>query len=137
MENYTKEQAAAIDAAWRAIRYLCECTKWSDAPTWSDAEKLERREFANAGYSAATAARAMIVKGWAEGLGNPDMPARKLCIIRAGYLTALLLGVRHAVEQRGTDYTGPMVEEARALCDAAIAANEAHTRRVVEGVSHG
>lgn len=75
----------------------------------------------------------MICKGWAEGLENPDMPARKLYWIRPGYLAALLLGVRHAVERRGDDYNGPLVEEALQLCRAAVEANEAHTRRIVEG----
>lgn len=133
MTAYTKAEAAAINAAWRAIMDLCECTNWSDGAQWKEAEKAERREVADGVAPASAAARAMICKAWAEGFDNPGQPARNLYFIRAGYLRALMLGVRHAIERAGTDYCGPMVANARALCTAAIAANDAHTRRIVEG----
>lgn len=127
MEQFTKAEREAINAAWQAVRHLCDCTNWGDGPAWREAEKLERRETGNA-----TAARAMICKAWFEGLENPDRPAREFHWIRPGYLKAFLLGVRHACERAGTEYNGPQVEEARQLCPAAIAANDAHTRRFVE-----
>jgi len=132
---FTKQETAAINAAWQAIRELCTRTNWSDSGTWRDAEKLERQQAPSDEPAPIrnTWARAIICKAWAEGLDNPDATARNLYWIRPGYLSALLLGVRHAVERRGDDYNGPIVEEARQLCAAAIAANEAHTRRIVEG----
>ena len=132
MIEFTKAERAAIDAAYRSIAYLCSCTNWSDAGQWRDAEKLERKQAAAGEKNVGTWARAMIVKGWAEGLDNPDKPARDIFWIRPGYLSAFLLGVRHAVERAGDDYNGPMVAEARDLCQAAIAANEAHTARILE-----
>ena len=134
MERFTKSEAAAIDAAWRAVANVCACTNWSDGPAWREAEKLERRQVGDSASPVTVAARAMICKAWAEGAANPDRPARNLYWIRPGYLSAFLLGVRHAVEQAGTDYNGPKVAEALRLCEAAIAANDAHTRRIVEGV---
>lgn len=134
MERFTKSEAAAIDAAWRAVANVCACTNWSDGPAWREAEKLERRQVGDSASPVTVAARAMICKAWAEGAANPDKPARNLYWIRPGYLAAFMLGVRHAVEQAGTDYSGPMVAEALRLCEAAIAANDAHTRRIVEGV---
>ena len=134
MERFTKSEAAAIDAAWRAVANVCACTNWSDGPAWREAEKLERRQVGDSASPVTVAARAMICKAWAEGAANPDKPARNLYWIRPSYLAALMLGVRHAVEQAGTDYNGPMVAEALRLCEAAIAANDAHTRRIVEGV---
>lgn len=134
MERFTKSEAAAIDAAWRAVANVCACTNWSDGPAWREAEKLERRQVGDSASPVTVAARAMICKAWAEGAANPDKPARNLYWIRPGYLAAFMLGVRHAVEQAGTDYNGPMVAEALRLCEAAIAANDAHTRRIVEGV---
>ncbi len=134
MNAYTKQEATAINDAWQAIRDLCSCTNWSDGPAWREAEKLERRQVGDSASPVTVAARAMICKAWAEGAANPDRPARNLYWIRPGYLSAFLLGVRHAVEQAGTDYNGPKVAEALRLCEAAIAANDAHTRRIVEGV---
>lgn len=134
MVSFTKAEQKAITAAWRAIRELCSRTNWSDSGQWTDAEKLERRQVSSDCPTPVIAARALCCKAWAEGLDDPDIPARKLYWIRPGYREALLLGVRHAVERRGDDYNGPLVEECRKLCDAAIAANEAHTRRIVESV---
>lgn len=138
MDNFTPTEATAINAAWRAVKRLCECTNWSDAPAWREAERLERKQGAGdwRGPLLTTWARAMICKAWLEGLENPDRPARALFFVRAGYLSAFLLGVRHAIERAGTDYNGPMVTEAAELCRAAVAANDAHTRRIVEGVNH-
>jgi hypothetical protein len=133
MIEFTKAETATINAAYRSIAYLCSCTNWSDAGQWRDAEKLERKQASAGEKNIGTWARAMIVKGWAEGLDDPDRTARAIYHIRPGYLSAFLLGVRHAVERAGDDYNGPMVAEARELCNAAIAANEAHTRRIVEG----
>lgn len=126
--NYTKAERTAINAAWASIYQLCECTNHSDAPEWNEAERLERRQM-----DSTTGARAMICKAWLEGLENPDKPAREFYWIRPGYLKAFMLGIRHAVERAGTEYNGPMVEEARQLCGPAIAANDAHTARIVEG----
>lgn len=131
MTEYTKPEVEAINAAWRSIGELCSRTNWSDGPAWREAERLERKQVPSDCSQRTASARAMICKAWAEGLANPDATARKLYWIRPGYLAALMLGVRHAVERRGDDYNGPLVEECRTLCDAAIAANEAHTRRIV------
>lgn len=133
MAAYTKAECATIAAAWQAINELCSRTNWSDKPNWIAAEKLERKEVGDSARPIATAARAMICAGWLEGLEKPDTPARKIYHVRPGYLTALMLGVRHAVERRGDDYNGPLVEECAELCRAAVAANEAHTRRIIEG----
>ena len=129
---FTKQETAAINAAWQEIRELCTRTNWTDSSTWREAEKLERKQAPSDEPRSITGtwARAIICKAWAEGLDNPDATARTLYRIRPGYLSALLLGVRHAVERRGDDYNGPTVEKARELCTAAIAANEAHTRRI-------
>lgn len=131
MTSYTKAETAAINQAWRAINEVCARTNWSDGPQWRDAERLERKQVSDSASPASTAARAMICKAWAEGLDNPEKAARDLYWIRPGYLSAMLLGVRHAIERRGDDYTGPHVEAARALCVDAIAANESHTARIL------
>jgi len=135
MIKFTPTEATAINAAWQAVKQLCECTNWSDSGTWREAEKLERQQAPADEPRATTAtwARAMICKQWLEGLESPDTSARDLYGIRPGCLAAFMLGVRHAIERAGTDYNGPMVTEAAELCRAAVAANEAHTRRIVEG----
>lgn len=132
MAEFTKPEVTAINAAYQAIARLCECTNWSDGGAWRDAEKLERQQAPRDETQRGTSARAMIVKAWAEGLESADKPARDIYWIRAGYLQAFLLGVRHAVERAGDGYTGPMVERARELCRDAVAANEAHTRRICD-----
>lgn len=131
MERFTKSEAAAIDAAWRAVANVCACTNWSDGPAWRDAERAERKQAGGDFPQKTTWARAMICKAWAEGFDNPDRPARELFWIRPGYLGAFLLGVRHKTERAGDSYTGPKVAEARELCGAAIAANDAHTARIL------
>jgi hypothetical protein len=106
--QFTESERAAIDAAWRSIHRLCECTDWSDGPKWREAERLERRETGNS-----ILARAMICKAWFEGLNGAEKPARDFYWIRPGYLQAFLLGVGHAIRREGDAYTGPMVTEAR------------------------
>jgi hypothetical protein len=133
MALYTKTECAAINAAWQAVNEVCSRTNWSDRPAWREAEKLEKRQCASDEPQKAISARAMICKGWLQGLEEPETPASKLYWIRPGYRDALLLGVRHAIERRGDDYTGPIVEEAAALCRVAVEANAAHTSRIVEG----
>jgi hypothetical protein len=128
--RYTRPEAAAIHAAWQAISHLCECTNWSDAGEWKEAERLERAQF-RADDQPTLAARAMACSAWARGLDSPDARAREFYMVRPGYLRAMLLGVRHAVERAGDDYTGPMVAEARTLCCAAVVASNSHTRRLV------
>ena len=134
MTEFTKAETAAINAAWRSITHLCSCTNWSDAGHWRDAEKLERKQAPTDEPRAVTQtwARAIICKQWLAGLESPETPARSIYYIRPGALRAFLLGVGHAVERAGTDYNGPMVEEARELCRAAVAANDAHTARILE-----
>ncbi|WP_374139440.1 hypothetical protein [Sphingomonas sp.] len=132
MAQFTKAERASIDTAYRAISAICERTNWSDAPALREALKLERSETKDA-----TAAKAMVAKAWLEGATNPDKPARDLYWIRAGYLKALMLGVRHQVERGDCEYTASYVADAKAACPAAIAANDAHTRRIVGDVMAG
>lgn len=129
MATYTKAERAAINAAFGKIAYLCNCTNWSDTPQLREALKLERRETGDT-----VTARAMVVKAWHEGATNPDTPARAIYYVRPGYQRAFMLGVRHAVERlAGAEYTAAMMREALELAPAAIDANDAHTRRIVEG----
>jgi hypothetical protein len=131
MTNYTESESAAINAAWSEIRELCSRTNWMDSGEWREAEKLERKQFYGTGQPGINA-RALCCEAWAEGLDNPDKPAREMYWIRAGYRNALFLGVRHAIERRGDDYNGALVEHCRELCESAITANDANTRRIVQ-----
>lgn len=126
MTTFTKVEREAIDHAYRAISGICDRTNWGDAPALRDALKLERRETKDA-----TAAKAMVCKAWFEGANEPHKPASAFHWIREGYLRAFLLGVRHQVERADSEYTGPFVAEAKLLCPAAIAANDAHTQRII------
>ncbi len=128
MTAFTKSERAAISDAFHSLIDLCECTNWSDGPALHEAFKQERRQTQDA-----TVARAMVCKAWSEGVANPEQPASKFYFVRPGYLAAMLLGVRHAVERKENAYTGPKVAAALALCVDAIAANDAHTNRIVEG----
>lgn len=74
----------------------------------------------------------MIVKAWLDGLRDPHRPASALFWVRPGYLAAFMLGARHAIERAGDSYTGPLVAEAAERCAAAVAANDAHTARILE-----
>lgn len=130
MAKFTSQEIKAINDAWRAVKELCTRTNWTDSGVWREAERLERKQAGSSETQVSTWARAMICKQWLEGLESPDQPARSFYYIRPGALMARLLGVGHAVERAGTDYCGPIVEEARELCRAAVAANDAHTRRI-------
>lgn len=125
MFTYTKEERAAIDAAFRAIEYLCGCTNWTDPGKLRDVVRLERAEM-----KGATAARAMVVKAWHEGASAPEAPVSSICHIdRAGYLGALIMGAQHRLSRADSDYTGPLFRKAFDLCPAAIAAHEAMRAR--------
>ena len=128
MTAFTKAEREAIDKAWRAITYICDTTNWSDAPQFREAVKLERKETKDA-----TAAKAMACKAWHEGFTNPDRPLREVYWIRPGYMSAMMLGVRHAHERADHSH----IPDAVTLCPAAIAANDAHTSRLVDGIING
>lgn len=132
MEKFSKAEAAAINAAWAAVKHVCDCTNWSDGPAWRDAERLERQQAGRDDVQKTTWARAMIAKAWLDGFSDPHCPASKLYLTRPGYLAAFMLGARHAVERAGDNYTGPLVAEAAERCAAAVAANDAHTARILE-----
>ncbi len=130
MTKFTGPEIKAINDAWRAVKELCTRTNWTDTGMWREAEKLERKQAPSDSEQPATWARAIICAQWLDGLENPDQRARSFYFIRPGALMARLLGVGHAVERAGTDYCGPIVDEARELCRAAIAANDSHTQRI-------
>lgn len=134
MTHYTKQEAASINDAWRALEYLCSCTNWSDTPALKDALKLEKQQAASDEPSPLVWARAMVLKAWLKGIDNPNDRARHFYHVRPGYLRAFLLGVGHAVERAGDDYTGPLVTKARDLAAKAVEANEAAFERMLEGV---
>lgn len=128
MTAFTKSERAAINAAFEALSDLCSCTSWSDGPALQEAFKMERREVQDT-----TTARAMICAAWSKGLDEPEAAASSFYFTRLGHLAARMLGTRHAIEAMKSEYTAPKIAAARALCVDAMAANDAHTNRIVEG----
>ncbi len=115
MNHYTKQEATSINDAWRALEYLCTCTNWSDAGALKNALKLEREQASSDEPNPSLWAKAMVLKAWREGLDSTDKPLRNVYWIRSGYMGALILGVRHAIERMNSDYTRANVIEARVL----------------------
>jgi hypothetical protein len=134
MNRYTKQETASINAAWGALEYLCTCTNWSDTGALKSALKLEREQASSDEPNPSLWAKAMVLKAWQEGLSSADKPLRDVYWIRSGYMGALILGVRHAVERMNSDYTRAKVIEARDLATQAIEAHEAAFARVLERV---
>ena len=129
MTKPTKAEAAAINDAASAIAYLSQTTNWSDAGAWTDAIKAERKQ----GLSLIEA-KGKCVEQWFAGVTSPAVPACEIYHMRDGLLRARLLGVRHAIERAGSDYTGPLVRKAEALCPAAVQALQAHFARDIAAI---
>lgn len=124
--QFTAPERKAIEAAYRAIEYLCGCTNMGDDKAQlRDALKGERKVQSGD----LLAAKAKLCRHWNEGAKGLDMPLRQLADHRLPLLSVTQLGAQQALNRLGSDYTGPLVREAMALCPAASDALHAGSLR--------
>lgn len=125
MSDFTKQERAAIDKAWRALEYLCGTTNMSDAPRFRQSFRMERAERGDT-----MGAKASMCQAWLEGWESKDVTLgdSRAYYIREGYLFSFLLGVRHACERADHESIAELLE----LIPAAIAADKEHTARLVD-----
>lgn len=124
MEQFTREERAAIKAAWNGLDDLCQRTNWEDRPQLNQSYQMERQALGDT-----MTARAMVCRAWLEGYREPTAPASSICFRRPGSAVGLLLGVRHAVENRAPETIPGLM----AHCEAAAAALNARLARGLEG----
>jgi hypothetical protein len=128
--NYTAAEKKAIGAAWDEIAYLMDATGHSEPHRLRDALKTERRV-----RSCITAAKALIVNGFAEGMkSNP--PASTLAGYSEGVSIGVILGADHRLRRSGAvgrhDPTPTDRERLPRLLDAA---REAHDSYIARGLN--
>jgi hypothetical protein len=129
MNTYTKEETRAISQAWDALSDLCRRTNWDDLPALQSAYRAERAAAYDSDPEPILWARAQVLSAWLKGAADPEQPLSSVYWVRAGFLAAMLLGVRHQIERAGTEYNGALVAELHKLAKAAADAQEARTLR--------
>jgi hypothetical protein len=132
--KYSSTQKRAIDAAWDAVAYLMDSTGHREPHRLREALKVERRE-----RSCVTAAKALIVRGFAEGMAD-DPPASTLAGYSEGIAAGVMLGAdyqRRALRFGHDSVARSVAEKLPALLAAATAAHDAYIARGLEATLAG
>jgi hypothetical protein len=127
--NYTAAERRTIGAAWDAVAYLMDSSGHREPHRLREALKVERRE-----RSCVTAARALIVRGFAEGMAD-DPPASTLAGYSEGIAAGVMLGAdyqRRALRFGSDSVAGSLAAKLPALLAAASAAHDAYIGRGLE-----
>jgi hypothetical protein len=127
--NYTAAERREIGAAWDAVAYLMDASGHSEPHRLREALRVERRE-----RSCVTVARALIVRGFADGMES-DPPASTLAGYSEGIAAGVMLGAvyqRRALRFRSDSVAGSVAEKLPALLAAATAAHDAYIARGLE-----
>lgn len=146
--NMTRKQKETILKAWRSLSRLCQTRNWHDANELSEALRIEKQE--RGGSGAIHNARALILRCFADGYRNPDMPAKDLYGISRGCRTATIMGAdyrrevdsqreRYGDKKLASGYT-PLHQRVDfdallAQCDAASQANHDACNAALDKIS--
>ena len=124
--NYTAAERRTIGAAWDAVAYLMDASGHREPHRLREALKVEKRE-----RSCITAARAMIVRGFAEGMAD-DPPASTLAGYSEWIAAGVMLGAdyqRRALRFSSDSAAGSLVEKLPSMLAAASASHDAYVTR--------
>ena len=124
--KYTAAERRTIDAAWYGVAYLMDASGHREPHRLREALKVEKRE-----RSCVTAAKALIVRGFAEGMAD-DPPASTLAGYSEGIAAGVMLGAdyqRRALRFSSDSAAGSLTAKLPSMLDAASAAHDAYTIR--------
>lgn len=124
--NYTAAERRTIGAAWDAVAYMMDASGHREPHRLREALKVEKRE-----RSCVTAAKAMIVRGFAEGMAD-DPPASTLAGYSEGIAAGVMLGAdyqRRALRFSSDSVAGSITEKLPSMLAAASAAHDAYISR--------
>lgn len=125
--QYTAAEKRAIGAAWDEITYTMDAAGHGEPRRLREALKVERRE-----RSCLTVAKALIVRGFAEGMES-DPPASTLAGYSEGIAVGVMLGADYGRRRSGSvgrhDPTGPDRDRLPRLIAEAKAAHDAYMDR--------
>ncbi len=130
--NYTAAERREIGVAWDAVAYLMDASGHSEPHRLREALKVERRE-----RSCVTAAKALIVRGFAEGMAD-DPPASTLAGYSEGVAAGVMLGAdyqRRALRFSSDSVAKSVAGSLPALLAAASAAHDAYMTRGLASAS--
>lgn len=133
--TYTRNEQAAINAAFAAIEQLCDMSQ-GDENRLAQALKLERAQASPVQKQPVLWARARVVKYWHKGytLAN-SLTLWNVCDNRPGVLGALTLGASHKRRiDAPSDARLRRTMHALRLAPDAIAAYEAEWNRVLDSI---
>jgi hypothetical protein len=130
--NYTAAERRTIGAAWDAVAYLMDASGHREPHRLREALKVERRE-----RSCVTAAKALIVRGFEEGMRD-DPPASTLAGYSEGIAAGVMLGAdyqRRTLRFGHDSVAGSVAETLPAVLSAATAAHDAYMARGLSAAS--
>ena len=124
--NYTAAERRTIVAAWDAVAYLMDASGHREPHRLREALKVEKRE-----RSCATAAKALIVRGFAEGMAD-DPPASTLAGYSEGIAAGVMLGADY--QRRGLRFSsdsaaGSLTAKLPSMLADASASHDAYVTR--------
>lgn len=124
MTDYTRKELAAINAAWRDLAYLAECTSWSNPPRLADALRYETRE------RGASVAKVLMVRDALQGMTAPLSAADLFYQLSPGICTAHMFGAW--LGERSTGRLAGLCSNFKTTAAAAIEAHDAAQKRAMD-----
>lgn len=127
--KYTAAERRTIDAAWYEVAYLMDASGHREQHRLREALKVEKKE-----RSCITAARALIVRGFAEGMAD-DPPASTLAGYSEGIAAGAMLGADY--QRRGLRFfhDSTAVSTVAKLPSMLAAASAAHDAYITRGLA--
>lgn len=129
MTDYTRKELAAINAAWRDLAYLAECSSWSNPPRLADALRYETRE------RGASVAKVLMVRDALQGMTAPLSAADLFYMLSPGIATAHMFGAW--LGERSTGRLAGLCSNFKTTAAAAIAAHGAAQQRAMDAFRKG
>lgn len=128
MTDYTRKELAAINAAWRDLAYLADCSSWSNPPRLADALRYEARE------RGASVAKVLMVRDALQGMTAPLSAADLFYQLSPGIATAHMFGAWVATQ---TGRLESLALNFKTTAAAAIAAHDAAQQRAMDAFRKG
>lgn len=129
MTDYTRKELAAINAAWRDLAYLAECSSWGNPPRLADALRYEAGSRHDQGKRGASVAKVLMVRDALRGMTAP-LSAADLWALSPGICTAHMFGAW--LGERSTGRLAGLCSNFKTTAAAAIAAHDAAQQRAMD-----
>ena len=127
--SYTAAERRTIGAAWDAVAYMMDASGHREPHRLREALRVEKRE-----RSCITAAKALIVRGFAEGMAD-DPRASTIAGYSEGIAAGVMLGADYHRRRRAFSSDSVAGSLAAKLPSMLAAASAAHDQYIIRGLA--